>query len=849
MQDWRKVGVVKTGVAKTGVAKTGVAKTGVAKTGVAKTGVAKTGVADVDEAQVVREVPDTFLSVALGPRLIQHQWFNFNTSSPLVLTLTRALAPAILRMGGSAANFLTYEPRVWQLPSSPDGLLRPDTGAPVPSRHVLEDDQSGDPSLKNDRNGSDSRNSHADNTTEDERDITYSSNTIWTNYQHSRSQSDWSPVSRSEGDAHSDVRDGRHPDVGAHSDIRDGRHPDGGLDDRSCNTDHDSSTFTNFTMTRESWSQLLGLAEAAGMTLLFDVNQFYRAEDGSWDPSNVRLLMRDAAARGARLIWQLGNEPNAYGHKFGWSVTGQEAAQDYLQLRQELDQYFPGPHHALVVGPDVTRPKPRGQQEPDVIRPEPRGQQEPDVTRPKPRGQQEPDVTRPEPRGQQEPDVTRPEPLGQQEPDVTRPKPRGQQEPDVTRPKPRGQQEPDVTRPKPRGQQEPDVTRPEPLGQQEPDVTRPKPEGQQEPDVTRPKPGGQQEPDVTRPEPRGQQEPDVTRPKPEGQQEPDVTRPKPGGQQEPDVTRPEPRGQQEPDVTRPKPRGQQELYNGVGKESIAFLREFLSSLKFNLSALSWHQYYLDGRTAQVDDFLSPAVMDQFKWQIDQVVGVRDHLSPGTPIWLTETGSAYGGGARGLSDAYVGGFLWLDKLGVAATMAGGDGDHGGQDHGGHEGGGIQLVARQTLYEGCYALISMDLVPNPDYWLSVLYKRLVGGRVLRLRLRQVPPTTRLYAHCLRNITADHTPGSVVVFGMNLLKEATQVRLEGHLATSPLLQYLLLPPDGDLQSRQVMLNGQLLQMTPEGDLPDLTPTPLPPALLHLPPTSLGFWVVPHAHARACM
>nr|XP_045614491.1 heparanase-like [Procambarus clarkii] len=618
-------------------------KVGVVKTGVAKTGVVKTGVADVDEAQVVREVPDTFLSVALGPRLIQHQWFNFNTSSPLVLTLTRALAPAILRMGGSAANFLTYEPRVWQLPSSPDGLLRPDTGAPVPSRHVLEDDQSGDPSLKNDRNGSDSRNSHADNTTEDERDITYSSNTIWTKYQHSRSQSDWSPVSRSEGDAHSDVRDGRHPD--------------GGLDDRSCNTDHDSSTFTNFTMTRESWSQLLGLAEAAGMTLLFDVNQFYRAEDGSWDPSNVRLLMRDAAARGARLIWQLGNEPNAYGHKFGWSVTGQEAAQDYLQLRQELDQYFPGPHHTLVVGPDVTRPKPRGQQEPD------------------------------------------------------------------------------------------------------------------------------------------------------------------------------------------------ELYNGVGKESIAFLREFLSSLKFNLSALSWHQYYLDGRTAQVDDFLSPAVMDQFKWQIDQVVGVRDHLSPGTPIWLTETGSAYGGGARGLSDAYVGGFLWLDKLGVAATMAGGDGDHGGQDHGGHEGGGIQLVARQTLYEGCYALISMDLVPNPDYWLSVLYKRLVGGRVLRLRLRQVPPTTRLYAHCLRNITADHTPGAVVVFGMNLLKEATQVRLEGHLATSPLLQYLLLPPDGDLQSRQVMLNGQLLQMTPEGDLPDLTPTPLPPALLHLPPTSLGFWVMPHAHARACM
>lgn len=59
----------------------------------------------------------------------------------------------------------------------------------------------------------------------------------------------------------------------------------------------------------------------------------------------------------------------------------------------------------------------------------------------------------------------------------------------------------------------------------------------------------------------------------------------------------------------------------------------------------------------------------------------------------ESSSAWGGGAHGLSDAFVAGFLWLDKLGVAAR------------------GGVEVVARQTLYQACYALLRPDLTPNP------------------------------------------------------------------------------------------------------------------------------------------
>ena len=40
---------------------------------------------------------------------------------------------------------------------------------------------------------------------------------------------------------------------------------------------------------------------------------------------------------------------------------------------------------------------------------------------------------------------------------------------------------------------------------------------------------------------------------------------------------------------------------------------------------------------------------------------------------------------------------------------------------------QVIIRQTFYHGCYALIGEDLYPNPDFWLSALYKTLVSDKV--------------------------------------------------------------------------------------------------------------------------
>lgn len=274
-----------------------------------------------------------------------------------------------------------------------------------------------------------------------------------------------------------------------------------------------------------------------------------------------------------------------------------------------------------------------------------------------------------------------------------------------------------------------------------------------------------------------------------------------------------------PDVTRPL---------NLGIDSIKFIARFLNKVGSAVDAVTWHQYYVNGRTAILDDFLSPQTLDILRDQTIKVLTVVRRYNPDVPVWLTETGSAYGGGAPGLSDRYVAGFMWLDKLGLSATL------------------GISVVVRQSFYHGSYSLIDEFLRPLPDWWLSYLYNQVVGSQVLKTNVNG-SPHIRLYAHC----TARHyaQPGSITVFGMNLDKERNEVILTPDLAHIPRHEFILSAADNDLTSRHVLLNGRLLAMVTDTILPPMKARMFDPAAsLFFPHYSMAFWVFPDADVDAC-
>jgi heparanase 1 len=222
----------------------------------------------------------------------------------------------------------------------------------------------------------------------------------------------------------------------------------------------------------------------------------------------------------------------------------------------------------------------------------------------------------------------------------------------------------------------------------------------------------------------------------------------------------------------------------------------------------WHYYPQQSRRgpaavrrATPTRLLNHRYLDEAGRWAEQVLRWRDRYAPGKPVWLGETGNAQFGGEPGVSDRYIAGLWWLDQLGLLAR----------KDH--------QVVIRQTLCGSDYGLLDDDLTPRPDYWNSLLWKRLMGRQVYPVQV-QGENSARLRAYAHSALSGE--PGSLAILLINLDQQRpAQVALPQFAGRSASLYRLT---TSDVLGKQVWLNGQLLQA-------GATPPDLPAAELDFP------------------
>jgi hypothetical protein len=159
---------------------------------------------------------------------------------------------------------------------------------------------------------------------------------------------------------------------------------------------------------------------------------------------------------------------------------------------------------------------------------------------------------------------------------------------------------------------------------------------------------------------------------------------------------------------------------------------FLANLEEKIDIVDWHYYPFQSsrspvktRAATINNMLSPNSLKDYEKYALQLKGWRDQYQPNAQLWTGETGSAQCGGQAKLSDRFVSSFWWADQLGRGAKI------------------GQKVMIRQSLIGGDYALINrQSLKPNPDYWVSWLWGKLMGDKVFDAPSND--PLVQTYCH---------------------------------------------------------------------------------------------------------
>jgi heparanase len=198
--------------------------------------------------------------------------------------------------------------------------------------------------------------------------------------------------------------------------------------------------------------------------------------------------------------------------------------------------------------------------------------------------------------------------------------------------------------------------------------------------------------------------------------------------------------------------------------------------------------------------------------------LRDRFELGKTVWITETADAACGGNPWAS-TFLDTFRYLIEHASLARR------------------GVKVIMYNTLAASDYGLLDQNTFePRPNYWATLLWRKLMGTMVLDPQV-SVPANTYVYAQCLHG-----QRGGVTLLIVNA---DPQRSFDLDLPTAA-DRYTLTAQK--LEDTTVELNGKLLRLTSSGDLPHLGDEQVKPGRVSFAPTSITFLTIAKAGNANC-
>ena len=312
-------------------------------------------------------------------------------------------------------------------------------------------------------------------------------------------------------------------------------------------------------------------------------------------------------------------------------------------------------------------------------------------------------------------------------------------------------------------------------------------------------------------------------------------------------------------------------------DKLDWVENFTAAVASTLDVVSWHTYDFHSSDIGVQDhatlqltpeterFWSTEYLDMALRLNENITSIARRNAPGADVWLSESDSICHQGIDGITNAYLNSVWLVNRLGMMANA------------------NVSVMARQSLIGYNYSLLGNwpvePIKPNPDYYTTVLFKRLFSGTVLKTTVtssaatsaatsaaaggtaggRAGNETARAFAFCAAHGRAGAIALALVNFDANSPATFYFGSPSAPIAVSH--REYILSPGGDpvvasvaWSSREMLLNGEALAMGGPGGakLPEAVLGPGRPGrtagAATLGPLSVGFVLIDDAANPDC-